>query len=72
MICRSEIRKFADTHFGGPGHMAKALGITTAGMKKWDDTPELMLKYLIRITESVECTAMDVVEAVEAQIKANG
>lgn len=52
--------------------MAKALGITTAGIKKWDDTPELMLKYMLRITEVVECTAMDVVEAVEAQKKANG
>ena len=72
MTSRSELRKFIDHHFGGPGNMAKALGVTTPAIKKWDESPELMLKYLLRITELVECTAMDVVEAVESQRKANG
>jgi len=52
--------------------MADELDITSHAIKKWDDKPELMLKYLLRITKVAECTVMDVVEAVEAQIKANG
>jgi len=72
MICRSELRKFIDHHFGGPGNMARELGLTTAAIKRWDATPELMLKYLLQITEVTKCTVMDVVEAVESQRKANG
>ena len=72
MIYRSEIRKFADTHFGGPGNMAKSLGLTAGAIKRWDYTPELMLKYMLQITEVTKCTVMDVVEAVESQRKANG
>jgi len=30
-----------------------------------------MLKYLLQITDVTKCTVMDVVEAVEAQKKAN-
>lgn len=71
MIYRSELRKFIDHHFGGPGNMAKALGVTTPAIKKWDESPELMLKYLLRITEIAQCTAMDVVEAVESQLRMN-
>lgn len=71
MIYRSEIRKFADTYFGGPIHMADELNLTSHAIKKWDEKPELMLKYLLRITKVAECTIMDVVEAVESQIKAN-
>lgn len=52
--------------------MAADLDITSHAIKKWDDKPELMLKYLLRITEMTDCTVMDVVEAVEAQKKANG
>ena len=72
MTYRSELRKFIDHQFGGPGNMAKALGLTTTAIKRWDDTPELMLKYLLQITEATKCTVMDVVEAVESQRKANG
>ena len=72
MTSRSEIRTFADTHFGGPGNMAAELDITSHAIKKWDDKPELMLKYLLLITELTDCTVMDVVEAVESQRKANG
>jgi hypothetical protein len=72
MTSRSELRKFIDHHFGGPINMADELDITSHAIKKWDDKPELMLKYLLRITKVAECTVMDVVEAVEAQIKANG
>ena len=69
MASRSEIRKFADTHFGGPGNMAAELDITSHAIKKWDDKPELMLKYLLRITQLTDCTVMDVVDAVESQMK---
>ena len=51
--------------------MAKELGLTTAAIKRWDNTPELMLKYLLQITEVTKCTVMDVVEAVESQKKSN-
>jgi len=71
MTSRSELRKFIDHHFGGPGNMAKALGLTTAAIKRWDETPELMLKYLLQITEVTKCTVMDVVEAVESQKRMN-
>ena len=71
MASRSEIRKFADTHFGGPGNMAAELDITSHAIKKWDAKPELMLKYLLRITELTDCTVMDVVEAVESQKRMN-
>ena len=71
MTSHSEIRKFADAHFGGLENMAKALGLTTAGIKRWDNTPELMLKYLLKILKATKCTVMDVVEAVEAQKKHN-
>ena len=71
MTSRSEIRKFADTHFGGPKHMAADLDITSHAIKKWDAKPELMLKYLLRITELTDCTVMDVVEAVESQKRMN-
>jgi hypothetical protein len=71
MTYRSELRKFIDHHFGGPGNMAKALGLTTAAIKRWDETPELMLKYLLQITDVTKCTVMDVVEAVESQKKSN-
>jgi len=72
MTSRSEIRKFADTHFGGPGNMAKALGLTAAAIKRWDYTPELMLKYLLQIVKVTKCKVVDVVKVVEAQKKANG
>lgn len=72
MIYRSEIRKFADTHFGGFSVMAGELDVSVTAIKKWEQKPELMLKYLFQITEVTECTVMDVVEAVESQRKANG
>ena len=72
MICRSEIRKFADTHFGGTKVLAKELGISESAVRLWDKKPELMLKYLLDITGVTDCTVMDVVEAVESQRKANG
>ena len=52
--------------------MAKSLGLTAGAIKRWDYTPELMLKYMLQITEVTKCTVMDVVEAVESQRKANG
>ena len=72
MIYRSEIRKFADTHFGGTKVLAKELGISESAVKLWDKKPQLMLKYLLDITSATDCTVMDVVEAVESQRKANG
>jgi len=71
MIYRSEIRKFADTHFGGTKVLAKELGISESAVKLWDKKPQLMLKYLLDITSATDCTVMDVVEAVEAQKKHN-
>ena len=71
MTSRSELRKFIDHHFGGPSAMAADLDITSHAIKKWDDKPELMLKYLLRITELTDCTVMDVVEAVESQKRMN-
>ena len=71
MTSRSEIRKFIDTHFGNPAKAAKALGVNYSTVRKWEQEPTLMLKYLLRITEATNCTVMDVVEAVEAQKKHN-
>ena len=71
MISRSEIRKFADTHFGGTKVLAKELGISESAVRLWDKKPELMLKYLLQITEVTKCTVMDVVEAVESQKRLN-
>jgi len=51
--------------------LAKELGISESAVRLWDKKPELMLKYLLDITGVTDCTVMDVVEAVEAQKKAN-
>jgi len=69
MISRSELRKFIDHHFGGPGNMAKALGLTTAAIKRWDETPELMLKYLLQRTDVTKGTVMEVGKAVKSKKK---
>ena len=71
MTSRSEIRKFADTHFGGTKVLAKELGISESAVRLWDKKPELMLKYLLDITGVTDWTVMDVVEAVKAQKKHN-
>jgi hypothetical protein len=72
MTYRSEIRKFVDAHFGGPTKAAAAIGVNYYTVRKWEQEPTLMLKYLLDITDATKCTVMDVVEAVEAQKKANG
>ena len=51
--------------------MACELGLTVAAIYRWDTNPELMLKYSLKIVDTCGCTHMDIVEAVESQLKSN-
>jgi len=70
-VARTEVRKFIDSHYGGISRMACELGLTVAAIYRWEANPELMLKYSFKIVDTCGCTHMDIVEAVESQLKAN-
>ena len=51
--------------------MACELGLTVAAIYRWETNPELMLKYSFKIVDTCGCTHMDIVEAVESQLRMN-
>ena len=71
MTSRSEIRKFLDTHYGGPTKAAHLIGLSYNTVRKWESEPELMLKYLPKITDSCEASRDDVLACIDAQAEAN-
>ena len=71
MICRSEIRKFMDTYFGGPSKGAVYIGVNYSTIRRWEDDPEQMLKYSLKICDVSEATHADIVQAVESQLRMN-
>ena len=70
-ITRTEVRKFIDSHYGSISRMACELGLTVAAIYRWETNPELMLKYSFKIVDTCGCTHMDIVEAVESQLRMN-
>ena len=71
MTSRSEIRKFLDTHYGGPTKAAHLIGLSYNTVRKWESEPELMLRYLLKITDSCEASREDVLACIDAQAEAN-
>ena len=71
MTSRSEIRKFLDTHYGGPTKAAHLIGLSYNTVRKWESEPELMLRYLIKITDSCEASRDDVLACIDAQAETN-
>ena len=71
MTSRSEIRKFLDTHYGGPTKAAHLIGLSYNTVRKWEFEPELMLKYLPKITDSCEASREDVLACIDAQTETN-
>ena len=71
MTSRSEIRKFLDTHYGGPTKAAHLIGLSYNTVRKWESEPELMLKYLPKITDSCEASRDDVLACIDAQAETN-
>ena len=67
MTSRSEIRKFLDTHYGGPTKAAQLIGLSYNTVRKWESEPELMLRYLMKITDSCEASREDVLACIDAQ-----
>ena len=71
MTSRSEIRKFLDTHYGGPTKAAQLIGLSYNTVRKWESEPELMLRYLLKITDSCEASREDVLACIDAQAETN-
>jgi len=68
---RSEIRKFLDTFFGGPSKAATMIGVHYGTVRRWEDDPEQMLKYLYWIEETSEAKRKDVKDAIKRQMEMN-
>ena len=71
MTSRSEIRKFLDTHYGGPTKAAHLIGLSYNTVRKWESEPEMMLKYLPKITDSCDASREDVLACIDAQAETN-
>ena len=67
MTSRSEIRKFLDTHYGGPTKAAHLIGLSYGTVRKWESEPELMLRYLMKITDTCDASREDVLACIDAQ-----
>ena len=71
MTSRSEIRKFLDTHYGGPTKAAHLIGLSYNTIRNWEPHPEMMLKYLLKITDTCDASREDVLACIDAQAEAN-
>ena len=71
MICRSEIRKFMDTYYGGPSKAAVYIGVHYSTIRRWEDKPQQMLSYSFKIRDTSEATHDDIAKAVERQMEMN-
>lgn len=71
MICRSEIRKFMDTYYGGPSKASVYIGVHYSTIRRWEENPEQMLSYSFKIRDTSEATHEDIAKAVEKQMEMN-
>ena len=60
-----------DTYFGWPSKGAMYIGVNYSTIRRWEDDPEWMLKYSLKICDVSEATHADIVEAVESQLRMN-
>jgi hypothetical protein len=47
------------------------IGVNYSTIRRWEDDPESMLKYSLKICDVSEATHADIVEAVESQLRMN-